>query len=94
MAKITEPSSQPAEPISDLVWALKYVGGAVAAIGLIVSLTPLVIGLLSAFTDVGAGGAFAGAIGSVYLFAMGFAAISLGGILHVLVKILEELKAR
>ena len=94
MAKLTEPSTRPAEPISDLVWALKYVGGAVALIGLIISIVPLVIGLLSAFTDVGAGGAYFGAIGSIYLFAMGFGAISLGGILHVLVKILEELKAR
>lgn len=94
MAKITEPSSQPAEPISDLVFALKYVGGAVAIIGLLVSLAPIAIGLLSAFTDAGAGGAAMGAIGSIYLFALGFGAISLGGILHVLVKILEELKAR
>jgi hypothetical protein len=94
MAKITEPSSQPAEPISDLVWALKYVGGAVAVVGLFVSLAPLVVGLLSTFTDAGAGGAALGAIGSIYIFAMGFAAISLGGILHVLVKILEELKSR
>lgn len=94
MAKLTEPSTQPTESLSDLVLALKYAGGAVAVIGMLVSLVPLVVGILGAFTDLGGGALAAGAVGSLWAFGAGFIFIALGGILHVLVKILEELKAR
>jgi hypothetical protein len=55
---------------------------------------PLVVGILGAFTNLGGGALAAGAVGSLWAFGAGFIFIALGGILHVLVKILEELKAR
>lgn len=94
MAKLDEPSTQPTEPLSDLVWALKYAGGGVAILGLVVSVIPLALGVLGAFTNLGGNALAAGALGSIWAFGAGFVFIALGGILHVLVKILEELKAR
>lgn len=83
-----------AEPITDLAFWLKYLGAAVSLGSVLVAASPLALGIMVAIRGGEASFAWLGLYGSLALFGAGFAGIVGGGVLYVLVSILEELKTK